>query len=140
MVHGSIDYNLEHLTRCHLVFFWSFCIIFCSFHNIIIHPEPFFAKKFGFFLLLCYRLGKQKQLLASGVANGVSINVRKLSSKTQVVCSLYHRSHACHKNIAIGLLKKTLKVRILPVLCTFFTQNHPSFPCLSKNNTRPLGI
>ena len=70
MVHGSIDYNLEHLTRCHLVFFWSFCIIFCSFHNIIIHPEPFFAKKFGFFLLLCHRQGKQKQLLASGVANG----------------------------------------------------------------------
>ena len=49
MVHGSIDYDLEHLTRCHRVFFWSFCIIFCSFHNIIIHPEPFFAKKFGFF-------------------------------------------------------------------------------------------
>ena len=70
MVHGSIDYDLEHLTRCHRVFFWSFCIIFCSFHNIIIHPEPFFAKKFGFFLLLCHRLGKQKQLLASGVANG----------------------------------------------------------------------
>ena len=68
MVHGSIDYDLEHLTRCHRVFFWSFCIIFCSFHNIIIHPEPFFAKKFGFFLLLCHRLGKQKT--AFGIGRG----------------------------------------------------------------------
>ena len=128
MVHGSIDYNLEHLTRCHLVFFWSFCIIFCSFHNIIIHPEPFFAKKFGFFLLLCYRLGKQKQLLASGVANGVDSCTcngigfrrfmnkrgtygiksrcfagfvsRKLSIKTQVVCDYAIGPTLVHKNMA----------------------------------------
>ena len=100
MVHGSIDYDLEHLRRCHRVFFWSFCIIFCSFHNIIIHPEPFFAKKFGFFLLLCHRLGKQKQLLASGVANGVSINVRKLSIKTQVVCDYAIGPTLVHKNMA----------------------------------------
>ena len=129
MVHGSIDYDLEHLTRCHRVFFWSFCIIFCSFHNIIIHPEPFFAKN-------CHRLGNKNSFwhrawrmdscICNGIgfrrfigclwykeqmlcrlysgsefsANGVSINVRKLSSKTQVVCSLYHRSHACCKNMA----------------------------------------
>ena len=100
MVHGSIDYDLEHLTRCHRVFFWSFCIIFCSFHNIIIHPEPFFAKKFGFFLLLCHRQGEQKQLFASGVANGVSINVRKLSIKTQVVCDYAIGPTLVHKNMA----------------------------------------
>ena len=29
---------------------------------MIIHPEPFFVKKFGFFLLVCHSLRKQKQL------------------------------------------------------------------------------
>ena len=32
------------------------------------NAEPFFVKKFGFFLLLCHSLRKQKQLLAPGVA------------------------------------------------------------------------
>ena len=55
--------------------------------------------RYGSFLL-CHRLGKQKQLLASGVANGVSINVRKLSIKTQVVCDYAIGPTLVRKNIA----------------------------------------
>ena len=57
-------------------------------------------KSSAFFLLLCHRLGKQKQLLASGEANGVSINVRKLSIKTQAVCDYAIGPTLVRKNMA----------------------------------------